>query len=243
MRAIRPLVFASACLVALGAAACGDSGSTSATSASGGSGPGSGGGSTTTNAGGAGSTTTTTTTSTTTTTNTTTSTGSGPLMCPSEVTNITGDCDLFTQDCPQTNQTCTFVDDGTGNTKTSCVLANGLKGVGQTCASDGECQAHLFCIGDPGTCTPACCPDTDEPCNGGQCNLTVNVQAGPSQGELHFMACTYGMACALFDPSVCPGSEDCHLSGPAFAVCSQPSPTPVGEGEACMYVNDCGESQ
>jgi hypothetical protein len=164
-------------------------------------------------------------------------------MCPSEVTNITGDCDLFTQDCPQTNQTCTFVDDGTGNTKTSCMLANGLKGVGQTCASDGECQAHLFCIGDPGTCTPACCPDTDEPCNGGQCNLTVNVQAGPSQGELHFMACTYGMACALFDPSVCPGSEDCHLSGPAFAVCSQPSPTPVGEGEACMYVNDCGESQ
>jgi hypothetical protein len=221
----------------IGAVACGDSGGT--TSGSGASGPGSGGGttSTATGMGGAGTTTTTTT-----------STSSGPLMCPSAVTNIpVGECDLFLQDCPNTNQTCAFVDAGAGggggaSTTTACVTANGLKTLGQDCANQGECAAGLFCIGDPGKCTAACCPDTDEPCMGGSCNQIINV-GGTAPNELTFMACSFAAMCTLFTPDSCVAGEDCHLDGPGFATCSQPSPTPKMEGEACMYVNDCGDSQ
>ncbi len=234
MRASR-LLFLGSITVLLGVgAACGDSGSS--TSGTGASGPGSGGASTSTatGMGGAGSTTTTT--------NTTTSTSSGPLMCPSAVTTIPmGDCDVFLQDCPNTNQTCAFVSDGAGGspgTSTGCITANGLKTIGLPCADDGECAAGLFCLDK---CSPACCPDTDEPCGPGQCNLTVTIGGDPS---LTFFACTFSDSCTLFDPNSCVAGEDCHLGAdPGSAYCSPPSPTPKNEGEACMYVNDCGESQ
>lgn len=235
MRASRSLFAGSIVLFTLAAVACGDSGSSTGT---GGSGTGTGGGATTTTGTGGSTTTTTTTT-------TTTGTGGGPLSCTSMVTNIpSGECDLFQQDCPNSNQTCTFVQDGSGGgggggTTTACQTANGLVTLGLPCASDGECAAGLFCIGDPGKCTPACCPDNDQPCGPGQCNLTVNVNGGTD----FFMACTFSDMCTLFDPNSCVMGEDCHLGDPGAAFCSQPSGANLMEGEACVYVNDCGDMQ
>jgi hypothetical protein len=224
----------SASAVGLGVAACGDSEGTTSTT------EGNGGDSTSTQntggSGGMGSTSTMNTTS-------TMSTSTGPLTCTSEYTNIPAEgseCDLLQQNCGP-NQTCDVVGDAEGNITLGCLPANGVKGVGQDCAQ-GECQPGLMCIGQ---CTPVCCKDTNEPCGAGVCNVTVTLsdpEGNPT--EFTYVVCAYDPACTIFDPTSCPDGQDCHLSAePGLATCSPPSNMPVDEGEPCMYVNDCADSQ
>lgn len=202
-------------------------------------------GGTSTHATGTGSTTgASPTTATTTTTTTTSSTGTGMLMCPDgSYSNITpsADCDLFLQNCPNMAK-CVVTDDGNGGSTTSCQGTVGLKTVGQDCATNSECAEGLLCFD---VCTAICCPTNMQPCNGGQCNLTINFQdqQGNPTGD-HVMVCTFSPQCTLFDPSTCDTGYDCHPdTQPGLATCIQPSGANVPEGGVCEAVNDCGTMQ
>src|SRR4051812_45069235 len=75
---------------------------------------------------------------------TTSSTGTGGadvdagLVCKthSYSTIKAGPCDLLQQNCPDSN-TCKELKNANGTWTTQCVLANGLKGEGETCVVDG----------------------------------------------------------------------------------------------------------
>lgn len=188
---------------------------------------GSGGSPTTTSEGATGGSTTTTTT--------------GPLTCASPVSDppLTGDCDLLQQDCP-IGETCVAALAGTW-----CKSGGGLKGPGKTCNvanGNNECQAGLVCIGTSmiGLCTRPCCPDTDEPCGGGECILSANYN-----GVLVRM-CYYSQTCTLFEPGTCPAGLQCQIvqkDSHPLPICTYPSDDSVSEGEACTHVNQCGEAQ
>jgi hypothetical protein len=168
------------------------------------------------------------------------STSSGPLTCDVPVTDITGDCDLFQQNCPAGETCIIFVDDPVNPTMafTGCNPA-GLVGLGQACQTAEDCQEDMLCIGtNPGMCTYACCPTTNEPCGVGEC--VIDVMLPMSLGS--FSACAYDQTCTLFMPSTCPDGQDCHYAQPGLATCSPPSPTQVGDGEPCRYANDCVDS-
>ncbi len=159
-----------------------------------------------------------------------------PPVCPSETHSVLGECDLYLQDCPP-DETCTIALDGQTNMLVAqCVLADGLKPLGESCTGNGQCQRGLQCVGD--ICTPVCCQDNDEPCQGGSCNINVN---DPDFGFL-FYACSYAQSCTLLDPTSCPDGQDCHFEQAGFATCSNPSPDPKQDGEACEFRNDCPDS-
>ncbi len=193
--------------------------------------------------GGAGGTTDTTTADATTSSMTTSSTTTSAAMssstgvsaCPEPVTNITGECDLYTQDCPA-GQSCAIFGDPNDpmNSISQCDNA-GLVGLGLPC-SPGECQEDMICVG---TCTYACCPTTHEPCGIGMCNLEVTFTGTMNT----VMACTYNEVCTIFDPTSCPDGKDCHLQMTALATCSVPSPTNYMDGDPCdNFANDCQDS-
>ena len=118
-----------------------------------------------------------------------------------------------------------------------CQQANGLKGIAKACASDDECQAELFCVS--GACSPACCPGNDMPCNGGSCNITVQLPGGAQM-----RACSYAQSCMLLTPNACPPGTECLLQDPkqGLAACIPPSDMVVDEGGPCAYINDCKDS-
>jgi hypothetical protein len=125
---------------------------------------------------------------------------------------------------------------GAGSSTTSCLGTAGLKGVGSACTADTECQKGMFCFD---VCTPVCCPDNDQPCNGGKCNLQISIQ-GTSD---FFMVCTFSPQCMLFtDPDGCPQGQDCHPDN-GIATCTKPSGNNVPEGGQCQFINDCGNMQ
>lgn len=194
--------------------------------------------STTTGAGGA-----TSVTATATTTATTTSTGSGNgITCTDgAATNMgEGECDLLQQDCPP-GETCrpNYVGDVF---IPQCVGGAGLKGAAEQCSDDAECKAGLFCLGSANKqCLAICCPDNDEPCGGGQCSLKVDW----NETEFFTFMCSYSQLCELFTPGSCPQGLECHIEDTSQGLtgCVGPSPTQVGEGEECTYLNDCGDSQ
>jgi hypothetical protein len=107
------------------------------------------------------------------------------------------------------------------------------------CADMTECEAGLFCVFDK--CTPICCPTDPSSCSGGTCNVDVNVGGG------YFVrVCAFNQSCELFTPNPCPQGEECHLADTmqGLSVCIAPSgPNQFNEGEMCMYLNDCKESQ
>jgi hypothetical protein len=109
--------------------------------------------------------------------------------------------------------------------------------VGATCTDTEECSGSLSCIDDH--CTPVCCPGTDQPCGGGNCDIHVNFGDGAWA-----MMCSYPVTCTIFLDE-CPVGEDCHMSDleTGYAVCDEPSDTYVAEGEPCYYRNDCGDDQ
>jgi len=159
------------------------------------------------------------------------STGAGgQLTCSEEFTDITGDCDLLAQDCPN-GQWCNVVSE-----KSVCVPITGsLLKIGSECIQ-GECAAGLRCIG--GLCTPFCCPASNQPCGDGTCDVNVSF------GSSYAMMCSFNPGCTLFKGD-CPEGTDCHIGDAeaGLAVCDEPASSFVGEGEVCKYRNDCGESQ
>jgi hypothetical protein len=148
-----------------------------------------------------------------------------------------GDCDILQQDCPP-GETCKPVSIPGGAPTLKCQQANGLKGIAKACASDDECQAELFCVS--GACSPACCPGNDLPCNGGSCNITVQLGGGAQM-----RACSYAQSCMLLTPNACPPGTECLLQDPkqGLAACIPPSDMVVDEGGPCTYINDCKDSQ
>jgi len=173
-----------------------------------------------------------------TTTTPTTAGGTGgtpdiPIECPSgDYTTIptVGECDLLQNDCPP-GFGCEPVTDG--DWTTGCVAGNGLKGPGQPCVSAGDCKPGSECVFD--VCAPVCCPDNDEPCEGGLCNVVNQF------GDYLVRYCSYLAQCDLFDPNQCDDGVlgNCYPSGMGYAICAPASATQVGDGEACENLNDC----
>jgi len=159
------------------------------------------------------------------------------------VTNLPQtDCDMLQQDCPG-NKTCTPTGTATMVTGTACNVNAGLKGLGETCTQDSECEKGALCLGsptDPGFCSRVCCPASNEPCGPGDCNLTVTFNMDGSQ---HAQFCTFAPACTLFDASSCAGNTDCHPAKDGLSTCSAPSGANVPVHGACSFINDCGDMQ
>lgn len=243
---LRPVLLLASLIVPL-AVACGDSGSGGGGGAVGGgssTGAGNTGGDTSTGAGNTGGSTTTVGGG-------GQGTGGGPT-CTEPGTNIpTGECDLVLQNCPVPTDTCTVVNgDMSGMTfmpTTGCVTYNGLKGVGESCMQENDCQAHLNCVGN--TCSPYCCPGADAACMGGTCDLNINLVDNNNNPTMcgaepcTFTACSYSASCNLFDPNACPPTENCYFKSAGLATCA--TPAPPGEqpdGAPCSASNACGES-
>ncbi|HSN99604.1 MAG TPA: hypothetical protein VLS89_15020 [Candidatus Nanopelagicales bacterium] len=164
--------------------------------------------------------------------------GQGPIACSGSHSTVPeGQCDLLQQDCPP-GQTCE-PSEFNGNWSTRCRTSNGLKGAGVPCFGATECAAGLFCVDVSGVCSPICCPDNGDPCGGGQCI----VESG--YGPYFTMMCAFDPACDLFQPDACEGGRQCHVTDgvQGLATCVAPSSQPAGEGEACSYLNDCGDMQ
>ncbi|MFO0611098.1 MAG: hypothetical protein U0414_00825 [Polyangiaceae bacterium] len=179
---------------------------------------------------------------------TSSSTGSGMVMCTDlpGVTDIPQtECDLLQQDCDG-NLTCVPVGDANAVTGTQCASNGGLKMAGESCFDNPECEKGYYCIGvnemtgAPGFCSRICCPDmNEEPCGPGDCDIHVTFDNAD-----HFaMMCSYSPACMLLQPNQCDANSDCHPGKNGLAVCSFPSPNPVGPGQVCMAPNDCGDMQ
>lgn len=172
----------------------------------------------------------------------------GSAMCATSVTNIpieNQECDLFLQDCPVATDTCEVsqVSADPYVPGTACVTKNGLKGIGESCANQNDCEAKLTCVGN--YCTPFCCDGDDAVCEGGACDLNVTL-LGPNMedSEFQFWACSFAQQCDLFDPGTCPPAENCYLTNdPGVTACYQPSDVPeVAEGATCNFLNDCLDS-
>ncbi len=176
-----------------------------------------------------------------------TSSSSGMIMCdPTTVTNIPQtDCDLLQQDCDG-NLTCVPVGDASNVVVgTECGSNGGLKTPGESCFDNPECEKGSYCIGvnettgAPGFCTRICCPEMNQGCGFGSCDINVTFD-----GAGHFaMMCSYSPSCMLLQPNQCDANSDCHPGNDGLATCSFPSPNPVGPGQVCMAPNDCGDMQ
>ncbi len=164
------------------------------------------------------------------------STGGAPISCLADhATFDGGPCNLLHQDCPD-GMHCNFKSAGSGNWTTECEARAGLKNLGAECGEDAECESGLFCVFS--VCTPVCCPSTDEPCNGGNCNLTFSVDANDS-----IRLCTYSKQCIPLTADACPEDTACHFEEPQVATCVPGSGSNVAEGEECAALNDCGNMQ
>ena len=159
------------------------------------------------------------------------------IECSDGYTNMAvGECDLLQQNCAQ-GQTCKPKYTGTDWT-TICVVSSGLKGPAENCTDDSECKAGLTCLNQ---CLAFCCPDNDQPCGGGACNLQVNW----NETEYFTMVCSYAEMCTLFQDMACPDGSECHIEDTTqgLTTCIPPSPTQVEEGENCTFLNDCKDMQ
>jgi hypothetical protein len=178
---------------------------------------------------------------------TTSSTGTGGadadagLVCKthSYSTIKAGVCDLLQQDCP-TGKTCKELKNANNTWTTQCVVANGLKGEGETCGVDDECRAKLTCAA--GRCAPVCCGSTNEPCLGGICNLFIQLDNG---NKVNKQVCHYAKACDLLTANACDQAFSCHVedSKQGLATCVQPSGANAPDLGACHYLNDCGDME
>jgi hypothetical protein len=169
-----------------------------------------------------------------------TTTSTGPLVCASSYTNIMqGSCDMLQQNCLP-GRTCQPIG-ANGGVTTGCKLVSGLKTAGEPCYDPSECDARFLCVGEPvGRCVAVCCPSNGEPCNGGMCNTQVSFGGG-----LYVYVCSYGKPCTPLTADACPQGQDCHVedTSQGLAVCTDPSPQPVGELQPCTYINDCRDMQ
>jgi len=182
-----------------------------------------------------GTTTTTTTTTSSSTSSSTSTTGTGGgngLTCAEDVTNVTGECDLLTQNCPP-GHTC---DKGADGYEAQCVPVTGTAGIYEGCTTVADCAEGLTCATIGGYCTPFCCPGTTEPCAGGICSVTdANVDM------FYAMVCANWPQCTLFQGD-CGSNKPCHIHNVTspLTICGWGSPNT--EGQPCTYVHDCGDA-
>lgn len=157
--------------------------------------------------------------------------GGNNIQCtPGENTNITGECDLLQQDVCVPPEGCEPMNGTTG-----CVLG-GLKDVGMACANTNECVGGTACVFD--VCAPFCCPDNDQPCAGGFCNVSIDYGS-----DKFAYVCSFPTTCTLFDGSECMDTENCHPNWQkGVATCIQPSGNGgTAEGGDCEFINDCSD--
>jgi hypothetical protein len=117
------------------------------------------------------------------------------------------------------------------------VPASGLKSASEPCASDKECDAKLFCVF--GTCSPVCCPDSNEPCGSGLCDATQ------SYGSYQITFCHFAPRCTLLTEGACAPGTGCHIEDgqQGLATCSAPAASATGDQGACTYLNDCPDME
>ena len=167
------------------------------------------------------------------------SSGKLPLVCNETYTTVPkGDCDLLQQDCP-VGKVCGVVPEGDSLVSNCIEDLGGLTEIAGACASNSECKGGMQCVNK--VCSPVCCPGSNEPCAGGACDVSLTYENKP--GTYSF-ACSYAASCELF-AGTCKDGAECHLSDASacLAVCDEPASSHVAEGQACIYRNDCGESQ
>jgi hypothetical protein len=164
-------------------------------------------------------------------------TGSAEIFCPSGGYSSfpqSDECDMLQQDC-EPGFTCERARVG-GETVTRCTPRGGLKGVASACVSEDECESGLFCVFN--VCTPVCCPNNEEPCDGGNCNLNLSFSNGDT-----IVVCTYSKQCEPLTEDACPPGSGCHFEEPTAPTCIQGSGEDVPEGGTCGALNDCDDMQ
>lgn len=162
--------------------------------------------------------------------------GEVPLMCFAQYTTVPkGECDLLKQDCPLGSTCAPMPSDG--DYVSMCKPSAGLKSAGETCYSEAECKAKLFCVA--GKCAAVCCRDDNRPCNGGICDITVPF------GIRKVYFCHYAPKCDLLTPNACPLGLGCHIEDKdqGLATCVAPSGTPAPDLGPCLYLNDCDDME
>jgi hypothetical protein len=192
------------------------SGSSSSSSGTGGAGGGAGGG----GIGGAGG-------------GSSSSTGSGgPPVC-TDFGNVEQTiCKLIDQDCGN-GDACRPNGSGTG---TACVPGSGVKGRGADCTQTNECAAGMFCIFN--RCSPICCKSEPQYfCGSAPCSVRI------AYGAKEIWTCNLSDTCQLFQ-STCPEKYECHFDpNQQVATCATNSGAHLTDGQACEFVNDCGDDQ
>lgn len=192
------------------------------------------------------------TTTTTTATTTTDDSGSGTETTEDEGGSFISDpteggclceCDTFAQDCP-TDEKCTpWANDGgnTWNAVRCAPIAEEPAGLGEPCTMEDSpvsgidtCELGMMCWDvDPdtleGTCIALCGGSPEEPeCREGtECQLSAD---GP-------LALCLATCNPLADD--CGEGQQCVPVNAEFRCVAQ-AETPLGYGEPCMFVNDCG---
>jgi hypothetical protein len=172
--------------------------------------------------------------------------GAAPLTCPASSAPYStldkGTCDLLAQNCTNPGEACEPAS-VSGVFKPKCVQNDGLKGVKTPCSASSECQGGLYCVF--GLCSPVCCPATNEPCEGGTCNIEFAGETNNYGAGEHIRLCSFLVQCELLTASACAAGTECHVQDAAtgLSLCVPPNGANVQEGGACQYINDCGDMQ
>ncbi len=162
----------------------------------------------------------------------------GTTCAPGTATNVTGACDLVTQNCAA-GLTCRVEQTDAGGYQSACIdLGNGAKKLGESCNAHKDCQAKLSCA--LSKCTRPCC--NDGPCGAnGSCDMKI------SYGSSFVQVCTFSASCTPWAKDCPSGPEsDCHIGANGKLKCSFPNyTTDAGStlGTACQFLNDCQDSQ
>jgi hypothetical protein len=167
--------------------------------------------------------------------------GQASQECAEQTSSITGECDLYKQNCPVGKMCAVTGGTGGGNpAAATCVNAqNGLKDRGMDCQAETECMNGMLCLDNH--CTPFCCPATDQPCGSGTCDVHVTFAENIATWA---MMCGYSQSCVLFAHQ-CTSPDECHIAQAeqGISVCDAPAGSHVDEGGVCTYRNDCGDDQ
>ncbi len=157
-------------------------------------------------------------------------------MCNEMVTSANQDaCELLNQDC-EPGLWCDANVVGAQLVTVCKPDHGGLLDKGMKCGQHSECKAGLLCVDKK--CSPFCCPDNNEPCGGGICDIQLNFN---DTGWA--MMCSYATTCTLFE-GTCDEGSYCHVADAkqGLAVCDEPTKNVQDEGGACQFRNDCKES-
>ncbi len=168
-----------------------------------------------------------------------------PVMCPPDTaTDLSGECDVTLQNCPD-GLTCGPREKTGGGYETACIeVGKGAVPLAGACMSHSECAPGLRCT--LRKCTRPCCTDkAGEICgSAGQCDLNITYDNGAN----FLQVCTFSPKCTPW-ANDCPtdGPEtDCHIDPAGGFSCGFPNYDPMAGstvGKPCTFLNDCGDSQ